>query len=185
MIRRLVYDSERLDGGRDIVLAARLMGAVPNPAHYPDATSRGAYLTDPSVSVFIDDVAEQMVVVTYLPERAEVRLTWGLPLPVKLTIVDGQPVASLKTTPTATAALTGLRAVAHAANLDILARYPEAIDCRYVGSFQIVKADGTKVTSDGGRALCYGWKEYGFPTVHIPVGSDGDYSMWLPFSEVV
>lgn len=164
-------------------MAARLMGAVPNPAHYPDPASLGAYLTDPSVSVFIDDVAEQLVVVTFLEKRREVRLSQGLPIPATINIVDRKPVVSLKTTPTATTALNGLRAVARAAELDMLAKHPEALNWRYWGQFQIRKANGDTITSDGGRALCEGWKLYGYPTVHIGVGSDGQYSMWTTLAE--
>jgi hypothetical protein len=185
-VRRLVYDDEREDGGPDIVMAARRMSAVPNPAYYPDAASLGAYLTDPSVSAFIDDVAEKLVVVTLVPKREEVCLTWGLPLPVKVTLTrDNKTIVSLKTTPAAVASLTALRAVAKAAERDMLARYPKIAEWRYWGQFQIAKKDGTKVTSDGGRALCLAWGEYDWPGHHITVDGNGNYSMWITFKDAV
>ncbi len=182
-VRRLVCDADAPDGGPDIVMAARLMSAVPNPAYYPDAASLGAYLTDPTVSVFIDDVAAQMVILTFLEKRREVRLSQGLPIPAKINIVDGKPVVSLSTTATAVTSLNGLRAVARAAELDMLAKHPEALNWRYWGKFQITKVNGDTITSDGGRALCEAWGPYGYPGVHIGVGSDGQFSMWTTLAE--
>jgi hypothetical protein len=183
MIRRLRFDPEREDGGPDIVMAARLMGTVPNPAYYPDAVSLGAYLTDPTVSVFLDDETEQLVILTFLEKRREVRLSQGLPIPAKINSVGGKPVVSLATTVAATASLTALRAVARAAELDMLAKHLEARNWRYWGKFQITNANGDTVTSDGGEALCRGWKLYGYPDVHIGIGSDGQFSMWTTLAE--
>lgn len=186
MIRAVVFDPEAKGGGPDIVLAARLMATVPNPPYYPDAASLGAHLTDPSVSAFIDDVSEKLAIVTLAPKREEVQLTYGLPLPVKITLApDRKPVASLKTTPTARMALTGLRAVAKAAERDMLSKHPKAAEWRYWGKFQIATRDGTKVTWDGGRALCLGWGEYDYPGHHITVDGKGNYSMWIPFKDAV
>lgn len=184
MIRRAVYDAEREDGGPDVVQYRALVATIPNPPYYPHAADLQPFFEDPDKNIFINDETGQMVVVALLRERWEVRLSHGLPLPVKITIVDGKPVVGLKTTPTATAALTGLRAVARAAELDMLARHPEAAEWRYWGSFQIAKRDGTSDTSDGGRALCEGWKLYDYPTAHIGPDGEGNYSMWIRFSEV-
>lgn len=173
-IRRAVFD-------RDVARWRTLISQVPNPPYYPDDAGLRGFFDDPDKSIFIDDAEGQMVVVTYLEQRQEVRLAWGLPLPVK--IMDG--IVSLKTTDTAMASLTGLRAVAHTANLDILDRFPAAIDFHYVGKFQIMRTDRTMVTTDGGRALCEAWKLYGFPTAHIVIDSNGQYSMWAPFRDVI
>lgn len=184
-IRPIAYDSNAKDGGPDVALAARLMSGVPNPPYWDSPHALAEYLTDPKISAFVNDGAEQLVVLMITPKRQEVQLVWGLPLPVKTTMVDGKPVVSLRTTTAARDKLTGLRAVARAAELDILARYPEARNWRYWGRFQTMGADGRTLTTDGGRALCYGWKEYGYSSSHIGPDGDGHFSMWTTVAEAL